>query len=336
MKNKHLVVLFFATLAVGLLIRQAPWRRLQIFQADLIGVDTAVVTQISIFRPDRPELLLERTEAGWAATQELRSVKVPAEQISEMLTTLAYAGSVRIVKTDAPDTLGLPAVGSLQIRIYCEKEELENFEIGREIMENGRPATYIRLKGHEGIYLVEGRLNSIFQKDVDSFRSKIFAGFDVLSVKEVELWWPKESVAEKVFLQKNDSTGRWTVQGNATPEITGDSMQHWLQSFSLFDNSPFADHFDENHAREALLSRIILRMTSSDSLALSVFYLKPPDLPEEITVLKAGRLPLYVVQSSQNALNYFAPRDTALIRKAFFTWKPVSPPPLKSAGAQKK
>jgi len=41
---------------------------------------------------------------------------------------------------------------------------------------------------------------------------------------------------------------------------------------------------------------------------------KPPDVPEEISTLRLAGLPVYVLHSSQNAANFFAPKDTVLLR----------------------
>ena len=118
MKNKHLVLLFVVTVAIGWMLRRAPWGTAQLFQTELIQVDTANLNQIRLVLPGQPELLLERTEAGWAALQEGRSAVVPAEDIQPMLTVLAAISSVRLVKTKDPDTLGLSAETGLRVTTF--------------------------------------------------------------------------------------------------------------------------------------------------------------------------------------------------------------------------
>lgn len=318
MKNKHLVFLFFVTVAVGLLIRQAPWRKVSFFQTDLIGVDTAAATQISIFAPGRSELLIERTENGWAATQELHSVIVPPDQIAAMLTALAHVRSLRIVKTERPDTLGLSDSAIVRIAVFRDRKNLEHFGIGNEITENGQPATFIRLDAHGGFYLVEGRLRGVFYKEIGDFRSRSVARFDPAAVTQVAFRWPEDSIREEFALQKNDSTGYWQAPGAPAPGIPDDTLQNWLQQFNRLNDSPFADQFDETRERKTFKRMVTLRFGDSDSLVVRLFYAKPPELPEEVAVLKAGQLPSYIVHSSQNPLNYFAPPDTALLRSIFF------------------
>ncbi len=324
MKNKHLVFLFFVTVAVGLLIRQAPWRNVSFFQTDLVEVDTTEATQISIFVPGRSELLIERTEAGWAATQDLHSVIVPPDQMAAMLAALTHVRSRRIVKTNRPDTLGLSDSTVVQIAVFRDKENLENFGIGNEITENGQPASFIRLDAHAGIYLVDGHLRGIFYKEIGDFRSRSVARFDPAAVSEVTFHWLEDSTHEGLTLQKNDSTAYWQMSGKPVPDVPNDSLQNWLQRFNRLNDSPFADQFDETRERETFKSRVTIRFRNSDSLVVGLFFAKPPDLPEEVTVLRAGQLPLYIIHSSQNPLNYFAPPDTALVRSIFFEGMPFS------------
>lgn len=325
MRNKHLVLLFFAVLAAGLLARRLPWFKANIFQTDLVAVDTSAVTQISIFQPDQPELLLERTEAGWAAAQELRSVAVQPEQIAPLLDVLFAVRSLRIVKTTQPDTLGFSGKNRLQVVVFQDKKIVEQFEIGNETLENGQPATFIHLNRHEGIYLVQNHLRGIFSKKLDDFRDKKVAVFDPMSVKKIVLAWPEDGLEVQFPIFKNDSSGRWEPLGQAPPEIAGDTIQAWLRLFARLEGSPFADNFDESRARKTLLSRVELYPESSDSLIFRIFYVRPPDLPEEIAFAKARHLPVYVLHSSQNPSNFFAPQDTTLLRRICFGLLPFDP-----------
>lgn len=325
MKNKHLVFLFLATVAFGLLARRSPWFKQNIFQTDLIALDTADVTQISIFQPGQPELLLERTEAGWAAAQEIRAVAVQAEHIAPVLAALSAVRSLRIIKTNRPDTLGFSENKRLQIVVFREKEILEQFEIGDEIVEHGQPATFIHLQRHEGIYLVQDHLRSIFSKHLNDFRENGVSGFKPADVKGIVLECWENGLNIQYDIYKNDSTAQWNLHGQQSPEISNDTVQNWLQLFSRLNGSPFADNFDESHAHETLMGRITLRLNSSDSLVFRVFYVKPPDLPEELPLSKAKELPLYILHSSQNPVNFFAPADTLLLRRVCFGLIPEKP-----------
>jgi len=313
MKNKHLVLIFLGVLAVGVLARRSPWFKANVFQTDLIQLDTSAVTQISIFEPGQPELLLERTEAGWAAAQEMRSVTAQPAHIAPILTALLSVRSLRIVKTTRPDTLGFSEKNRLQVVVFREKEILDQFEIGYQTYENSQPATFIRLSRHEGIYLVEQHLRNVFAKKIGDFRENTVSRFEPAQVRAFE-WERRDSMP--VFFQKNDSTGSWEYLSKKQ-EMPDDSVQIWLNLFSRLNGSPFADHFDESRTRETFFRGMKMHLSDGDSLIFKVFYVKPPDVPEEIAAAKLTGLPLYVLHSSQNPSNFFAPKDTVLLRRIF-------------------
>lgn len=313
MKNKHLVLLFLSVLAAGLLARRSPWFKANIFQTDLIAVDTSAITQVSIFQSGQPELLLERTEAGWAAVQEMRAATVQPEHIAPILEMLSAVRSIRIVKTTRPDTLGFSEKTRLQVVVYQGKKILDQFEIGYQTYENDQPATFVRLNRHEGIYLVEQFIRNVFSKKLDDFRENTVARFEPAQVRAFELEQPDSMPA---FFQKNDSTAQWEIYGRPA-SVADDSVQTWLQMFARLNGNPFADNFDDSRTRETFFRGIKLHLSDGDSLIFKVFYVKPPDVPEEIAAAKLTGLPLYVLHSSQNPSNFFAPKDTVLLRRIF-------------------
>lgn len=315
MKNKHLLLLFLATIAVGLLARRVPWFKASLFQTNLIEVDTARLTQISVFLPDQPELLIERTESGWAATQEILATGVSGEHIAPMLAALASVRSLRIYDSERPDTLGFSKKTLIQVQTYRDDALLEQFEIGDEIIENGQPATWIRLSRHEGIYLVEQHLRGIFSKKLDDFRENRVADFEISSISGVSLENWEGGTKVRTRLSKNDTTAQWKLQ--AEQSIAEDSVLNWLRQFTRLNGSPFADHFDESSTRETNIGRLTLYRHASDSLVFQLYRIR-----RERSQARAGS-PEYILHSTQNPGNFFAPPDTLLLRRIFFGWMPT-------------
>lgn len=323
MKNKHLILLFLATAAIGLLARRTPWFKANVFSTNLIELDTAQVTQISVFRPGQPELLLEKTETGWVVAQELRAVHAAPEHMAPVLEALRAVRSIRIVQTERPDTFGFGENRRIKIRIYQDKNLLEQFDIGDETGENGQDATYIHLSRHEGIYLVQKHLRDIFSKTVDDFRENKVLAFEPASVRGIVFTWYQQESADLQFpIYRNDTTGQWEPLGQAPPVIANDTIQRWLGIIQRLNDAAFADHFDESRTRETLLGQVELDFSDGDSLVLRLFHTRPPDLPEEIATSRLKSLPVYVLHSSQNHLNFFAPADTATLRHVFFRFMP--------------
>ncbi len=312
MKNKHLVLLFIGVLALGLLTRRLPWPAKKFFQTDLIALDTASVTRISILQNGQPELSLDRSEPGWVVTQELRSLAVRQDDIAPMLEALSAVRSLRIVKTNFPDTLGFAEANRLQVVVFQDNKMLEQFEIGNLSLENSQPATFFRLLPHGGIYLVQKHLRPSFAKTFDDFRLKTVAAFEPAQVRAVAV---ENSTLLPVFFQKNDSLARWETPEKLT--YPDDSMQIWLALFSRLNGAPFADFFDESRAQETQAGKITLHLLSSDSLVFRIFHEKTPDLPEKNFPPKIKFLPPYIFHFSQNPANYFALPDKPFVHQIF-------------------
>jgi hypothetical protein len=324
MKNKHLVLLFLGVLVLGLLAKRLPWPANQFFQVKLIKADTANITQIHIDRIAQPQLILERSDAGWAVTEMGRTVTAQPERVAPMLEALANTHLIRTVKTNRLDT-GFFDSKRFTVTVYQGNEVVRKFNIGNELLENGRPATYLYLHDHDEIYVAENHLRSIFLKALDDFREKKVADFYPQNATKIIFdWTEKEGANAQYPIFKNDSTGKWEPLGAAPPEISADSIQAWLSLFSRLNDAPFADYFDESRARETLLSQVEIGLSYPDSLVFRLFYVRPPDLPEEISTAKIKTLPVYILHSSQNPSNFFAPPDTHLLRQIFFMFQPPS------------
>ena len=314
MKNKHLVFIFSLTLALGLLARRLPWPMSEIFQADLIEVDTSALQSISISRAGNPEMLLERTDMGWVTEQDGRPVPVSAADMRPMLEVLAHIQTLRIVKTKQPDTLGLQHPISVKAKWGDGRQEL--FHIGLQTRENTEPATYIELDNQRGIYLVKKHLRDVFDKNSAQFRRNIALHFAADSISDISFFWSRQDSLST--WKKNDSLSCWERGTRRKPR---DSVQLWLKLLPRLNGSPFADYFDESRATETLVAGLTLQTQSAAvPLDLRFFYFAPPELPDDLSNLGNQRhhLSAWVLHSSQNPYNYFSITDTTLLRRIFY------------------
>ena len=318
MKNKHLLLIFLATVAIGLLSRQVQWGKTDT-ATPLVRLDTAAVMQINIALPGQSELLFERTDEGWAVEHEGRSFPVLAADMAPMLAALGNLQSFhRLSDAERPDTLGLSEKNALLVTLREGQTRQVQLAFGQQIFEKKAPATYLRLGENGGTYLAKHHLRDIFFHKIDFFRKNQIADFDPAAVREVACAWPNDTV---LLLQKNDSLHRWYTP-DLSRSISDDSLQTWLRGLAALRNLPFADDFDESRRRRTLCAEISLRsIGGSEPLVLSLHRLAPPELPEDIASLRrpaARRLPVaWVLHSSQNPLNYFSVEDSV----AFFGWR---------------
>ena len=314
MKNKHLVFLFLVTLLIGLAVRKAPWRNYTFFQTTLLKLDTLSVQQITVTRPAQPGIVFLRGDSGWTADQEERSVNIPTEFAQQMLAILADLQTIRIVKSQRPDTLGFSLSTAIQLRILSLNQSEESLGIGSEVMENGQAATYIQLPRHEGIYLVNKHLRSVFSKSLSDFRNSSIASFPMNKVRSFVVTGPK---VDSLTFHKNDSTASWNsaLDGRI---LSQEQVQNWFALIAGLKDLAYADLFDESHTDETYFGQIRLKIEGApDPLILKFYQLNRINVPEDLPHHKPDRRQFapFVLHSSQNPTNYFALPDTSLMRQ---------------------
>ncbi len=312
MKNKHLVLLFILTLFIGLAVRRAPWRNAIFFQTRLIKLDPTEIQQIQITLPAQPTLFLLRGDVGWSAEQGERSVSISKEAVQKMLAAFADMRSIRIVKTARADSLGFSPASNILLTLIDNKDQQESLNLGWETIENKEPATYVQLPRHEGIYLVHDHLRNIFSKSLTDFRNQTIASFVPSNVRQFTVMG---KMIDSLQYQKSDTAAIW-VSVNSAQVLPDPIVQNWLKSLAGLSNLPFADLFDESHARDLLYTQIRLDIQDqSDPLILKFYHLNQINVPEILPVNKPDRRQLvpYILYSSQNSTNYFTFPDTALL-----------------------
>lgn len=313
MKNKHLVILFLVVLAVGLLTRGLPWRADGLFQTALLRIDTATVTQISIWTPVDPELLIEKTERGWVASQRNRTILAPESLIREILGAIATMESIQIIKSSVPDTTGLSSPDTICLKIFANDRLLDQLSIGRAITTGSGPATFVQIGAHAGKYLVKSDLRRIFNKNIDHFRQRTVLDFPLDQIKSVSWQFPDVAL---IRFEKQDSLRVWQHFGRPEDVLTADSVNQWLSLLERLNESQFADHFDDT--RNAQTNVVDLALSDGNQqVTLAFYHLLRPDLPDDPTEYPAKQplLATYFVKSSQNPANYFAITDSTLARQ---------------------
>ncbi|MCK6691087.1 MAG: DUF4340 domain-containing protein [Thermoanaerobaculia bacterium] len=324
MKNKHLVLLFLIVLTLGLL-RYLPVRYRPVFHNDLIRVDTVAMTQCIVVVPGQSEISIERSETGWVADQNGRVAPLTGADMAPLLEALAGIRALRRVKTGLPDSLGFTPGQQLKVQIFNGKRLMEYFELGHELRTNDQPATYLRLPMHKGVYLAEGHLRRLFTRTLDDFRPKSVLWVSPASVRSIGIWQAQADTL--IVFEKNDSLRCWGAI-NFPYTLSDDSVQNWLGLLHRLNGSPFADNFDESQDKDSRLAAFYLKTADSSELALQFYLLKPPNIPEDLSGLRRQHwqhLPVYVVHSSQNPMNYFAAPDTNLVRFLCSGWWSAPP-----------
>lgn len=313
MKNKHLFLIFCATLLLGLLGRYSPWFKSDIIHTDLLRVDSTMIQRIAITVPKGAELLLEHGAEGWVASQDDFAVRTDDDAVAPILATLAQIRSMRIVHSQARDTLLLLPGQSIHVTVTLKNGREERFDIGCEILENNVEATFIEIDKHEGIYLVNKYLRRFFSLDIDDFRSKTILDINPEGLSALQISLPESDTS---YFQKSDTSDFW-ISDRSAELVPRELVQQWLQLLLQLNGLPFATHADESRALEHLAASISLEFEKDETPVYVQLFENKLGYNGAANNGRAPlrqRTPAFLVQSSQNPFNFFALSDTALAR----------------------
>jgi hypothetical protein len=157
-------------------------------------------------------------------------------------------------------------------------------------------------------------LRKLFSLSLEHFRNT-----------EIAVFLPEKVRAFTIFEQDTDSLQglkqAGTLQGinaDSSQIFPDDRVQNWLIKLKQLKGLAFADLFDESQANEYLNTEIQLFLEAEKTpLTLKIYHVKHGHLPEELSEKRTSRRNFcpYVLQSSQNPLNYFEIPDTVLLQQ---------------------
>ncbi len=311
MKNKHLILIFLCTLILGLLAKYAPWFKSDHFQVDLVRVKTVDLQRLAISLPGKSELVLESSDEGWVASQDDYAIRTPDSTVAPIMAALAQIRSLKIIHSDQRDTMLLLPAQSVHVEVRLKNGHRESFEIGREIWLQKQAATYIEIDRHEGIYLIDKHMRTVFTKSIDDFRNKTVLSFSGEKLRTFHIVRPG---IDTVYFQKPDTSHLW-YGSTAGQLVLPGPLQQWINKLLELNNLPFAAHSDEMMSADNLAASISLGVKDlEEPILIQIFNVRSKTTPERsLGRSKAHKnLPHYIVQSSQNNYSFFAIPDTLM------------------------
>jgi Domain of unknown function (DUF4340) len=306
MKNKHLLLIFGCTLFLGLLARYSPWFKNEIFNTDLVRIDSSKIERISILLPGQSELLLEHSDEGWVASQDDLALRTDDSLLTPILEALSVIRSRRIVDGAQRDTLGLLPSEAVHVEVYLKNGAKERFEIGKETWDNKLAATYVEIDKHDGIYLTDKHLRKVFARKINDFRSKVLLDFSPDSLSAFKIFLLN---ADTLHFQKRDTAGLWQSNKVAT-FVSAEPVQLWLQALQKLRDLPFATQAEERLSADDWLATLELSVSGAEEpIALHFFALGVARPSSKQLGVK------YLLQSSQNPFSYFVLSDSFVVRR---------------------
>jgi hypothetical protein len=157
-------------------------------------------------------------------------------------------------------------------------------------------------------------LRKLFSLSLEHFRNTGIAQFSPEKVRAFTIFGHD---ADSLHGHKQAGTRQW-INSDSSQIYPDDRVQNWLIKLQQLKGLAFADLFDESQANETMNTEIQLFLEAETMpLTLKIYHVKHGHLPEELSEKRTARRNIcpYVIQSSQNPLNYFEIPDTVLLQQ---------------------
>lgn len=286
MKNKHLVLLFLATLVGGrLLLNKLPLPNNAEFRKTVLTLDSTKISGIEIVRlPQGDTLFLSKNESDeWVATDGERSTKIEKQLLSPIFKNLAAVEATQFLEKTAAQNFQKQR--TWQVSIFENDKKSETTEWGSSDEKNA----LLRLPNSPDVFVVAGDPTAAFQLKLNDLRSKKIAVLpDTPTVVVVEC----RELLTLVF-EKKDT---FWVETSGKPQVGRADFEKFLEKIRSLCDLPFASDFDETLEKELLFGRVKMEFSASPPLIISGFL-----------GVRRGQ---FFIHSSQNPDNFFEIADS--------------------------
>lgn len=271
-------------------------------QTKLIQADTADITRIVILPRNKEdiELVLNRTEAGWIATQEVKNILASPNMIEELLKDLKEAKVIGVKKLDED----FKKINQRRVQVFNNQVMVGDLitYVGRihSEMSSGW-ATYLSFADGQEVYEIDGKIGFSLVRPFETYYNKTIV--NILPSK-----------FQRLILEQKDTS--FSIQKSPNGYLLNDAImvdsletqqyfQTMVNAHNQLKNSDFVFDFDEIEAADQLLKTLnIYTSNQPEPVKISLFY--------DSTAVKP-----FVIHSSLNKDGYFASDSIGLYRTIF-------------------
>ena len=297
--SKTLAVIFVVLLVLAAVyIYFGSSREERSFKTDIVNIDTAKVTSISIYPKanDHKEIKIFKEGKDWEL-QLTNNNTVPAEnsKIKNLIFQLSKikANSVAAQDESKWSEFKVDTSGT-RVKIFEGNDNTLDIVIGKFAYQQPRTMmTYVRVKGDKNVYETNGFLEFSFNQKPDYFRNNTIVNDDASHWKRLTFTYPADSSFQLI----KDTTNHWNIN---KLKIDSTKTANFLRTLSHLSGSDFVDNPDES-----LLSKAAYTLTIGTS-ALGA-----------VTISAYIDSTNYLIHSSQNPDAYFNGKKNNLKGKIF-------------------
>jgi len=249
--NNKILVLGLAGL-IGIFVISKLFRSPKLegnIRKELVSIDTADVTELRMASAgDQPKVVrLVKEKNVWTVSQDDKSYPADKSIVDNLLTTVASLNAERMVsrKKDKWDSYNV-GEKSTDVSVYEGGKRTAGFRVGKtgfnqnpSSQQFGRQGieafTYVRLADEDEVYIVNGFLESTFNRGLNDWRDKSFLRFSSDDITKVTFTYPADS---SFVLERRDTL--WYAGGRIADK---DKVQNYLLEISTRSETSFAEAF---------------------------------------------------------------------------------------------
>jgi hypothetical protein len=267
------------------------------FKRDIVNIDTSKVTSISIFpkATNHKEVKIFKEGKNWRV-QLPNNNSVPADnsKIKSMLIQLSEIKANSVAAQDESKWKELQVDSSgTRVKVYEGNDNTLDIVLGKFAYQQPRTMlTYVRVKGDNDVYEINGFLEFSFNQKPDFFRNNTLVNDDLSHWNRLTFTFPADSSFQLI----KDTTNGWTIN---KIKIDSSKTINFLRTLSHLSGS-FIDNPDES-----LLSKAAHTLTIESSAFGAITLSAYIDSTN------------YVIHSSQNPEAYFNGKTNDLWKKIF-------------------
>jgi hypothetical protein len=297
--SKNLLIVFGALLVIAaFFVYNDSSREVRTFKRDIVNIDTTAVTAISIYpkATNHKEVRLFKEGNYWRVRLENNN-SVPAEEtkIKNLINQLSEIKANRVAAQDESKWSEYQVDSSgTRVKVFEGNDNILDIILGKFSYQQPRSmASYVRIRGDQNVYEVNGFLEFAFNQKPDYFRNNTLVNDNHSRWESLTYIYP----ADSSFRLVKDTSGYWTINNIRTDSAKTDSF---LRTLARISGNEFIDNPDRSLLGKA---NYTLTIESSETV---------PPSSIKITAYQDN-----IIHSSQNPDAYFNGNANSLWQKIF-------------------
>ena len=297
MNNKVLFLILAVLLGAFLLSKVLDsGKRTKSFNSELIAVDTAKITSITLHpkADNHAEVRLEKSDNAWSVKRGSESYIADQAAISALLPSLAETKVKRLVARSSDKWEEYEVTDSLgtRVQVNAGTKSLADFVVGKfNFQQHPQSMTsFVRKSKEDDVYSVDGFLSMAYNRGLDAWRDKSFVNVEPENITRLEMTTPDGTTTYEKTLNT------WSANGTALDSL---KISNYLNGFKSMKISTFDKLFEDGAPTHQLT-------ISGNNMS-----------PIEVICFEGKEEGTYILNSSQYGSNWAGSDAEGLFKQTF-------------------